>query len=85
MCEQNDKMYDNFYTENEDDIYGELTPIENWRRETSIVNFDNMTFSELIEETRNPRAIGSCCTATAILTKQTVYKSKSGYLYKVYK
>jgi len=67
MCEQNDEMYDSFYIDDEDDIYGELTPIENWRRETPSVNFDNMTILELIQETQNPRAIGSCCTATAIL------------------
>ena len=69
MCEQNDELYVSFYTddEDEDDIYGELTPIENWRRNTPIVNFDNMTPSQLIQETRNPCAIGSCCTATAIL------------------
>ena len=69
MCEQNDELYVSFYTddEDEDDIYGELTPIENWRRNTPIVNFDNMTPSQLIQETRTPCAIGSCCTATAIL------------------
>ena len=74
MCEQNDELYDSFYTddEDEDDIYGEITPIENWRRETPIVNFDNMTISELIQETRNPRAIGSCCTATAILMNRNI-------------
>lgn len=74
MCEQNDELYDSFYTddEDEDDIYGELTPIENWRRDTPIVNFDNMTISELIQETRNPCAIGSCCTATAILMNRNI-------------
>lgn len=74
MCEQNDELYDSFYTddEDEDDIYGELTPIENWRRESSSVNFDNMTASELIQETRNPHAIGSCCTATSILMNSNI-------------
>lgn len=66
MCEQNDEMYDNFYTEDEYDIYGELTDIENCRFPQP-VNFDNMTISELIQETQFPRGIGSCCTATAIL------------------
>mgnify|MGYP001306349010 CR=1 FL=1 len=71
MCEQNDKMYDNFYTEDEKDIYGD-TSIENWRKNPPTVNFDNMTLSQLIQETRNPRAIGSCCTATTILMKTNI-------------
>lgn len=66
MCEQNDEMYDKFYTEEQDDIYGDLTPIEDCRFPAP-VNFANMTLPELIQETHYPRGIGSCCTATAIL------------------
>ena len=73
MCEQNDELYDSFYTEDEDedDIYGELTPIQDCRLPPPI-NFDNMTPCQLIQETRNPHAIGSCCTATAILMNRNI-------------
>lgn len=74
MCEHNVELYESFYTddEDEDDIYGELTPIENWQRETTVVNFDNITPYQLIQETLNPHAIGSCCTATAILMNRNI-------------